>query len=479
LPQEPNVAVTVTCTKCAHTLKAKDVLAGKKVMCPKCQAIILVPALAKVAESSSPGATGQSPTAATAARGGGPKPAAAAARPRAMTSEQLAAALGGQIALPRVSLARKVGTLLVLLVLLVLLAAYLAILAAVAWLVFWLATHDFGSSVPSAAVSLAMAGAALVFLCLLRPLFMPHQRSVKSYSLRPGQEPVVAELVERIGKLLNAPLPTTIQIDCSPRLSLDRAGRTLTLGLGLVAGLTIEQLAGLVAGQLAQHRRGAASGPMNLTRAINGWLWRTVYQQDRFEQWITRVNLRPGFHLGRLVLPLRPLSFLARAAVWVPMFIGNTVAAALVRRTELDADLCAARLVGQQTQVENIDRVKIVEYTWEGILAEVSFLFKEQKLPDSLPHELAARMRDITPELAAALIESVIKPEEIPFDSRPSEAERRAAVAAEPAKGVLSCPLPAAALWTDFGKLARDVSFEYYSAALGAQHLKAALRRVE
>jgi hypothetical protein len=290
---------------------------------------------------------------------------------------------------------------------------------------------------------------------------------------------VVAELVERIGKLLNAPLPTTIQIDCSPRLSLDRAGRTLTLGLGLVAGLTIEQLAGLVAGQLAQHRRGAASGPMNLTRAINGWLWRTVYQQDRFEQWITRVNLRPGFHLGRLVLPLRPLSFLARAAVWVPMFIGNTVAAALVRRTELDADLCAARLVGQQTQVENIDRVKIVEYTWEGILAEVSFLFKEQKLPDSLPHELAARMRDITPELAAALIESVIKPEEIPFDSRPSEAERRAAVAAEPAKGVLSCPLPAAALWTDFGKLARDVSFEYYSAALGAQHLKAALRRVE
>jgi len=474
------VAVTVTCSKCAHTLKAKDVLAGKKVMCPKCQAIILVPALAQAVAPQAP-----AKSSAAASQSSEQPPASAktlapmVSRAPALTREQLAAAFNGQIIIPRVSLGRKLGIVLVLLVLFLLVAVYLALLAGLAWLVYWLATHDFGSSIPSAAVSLAMGGAVVVMLCLLRPVFMPHQRSLKAYALRPGQEPLVGELVERIGKQLDAQPPATIQIDCSPRVALDRSGRTLTLGLGAVAGLSIEQLAGLVAGLMAQHRRGAASGPMNLIRTINGWLWRTVYQQDRFEQWITRVNLRPGFHLGRLVLPLRPLSFLARAAVWVPMFIGNTVAAALVRQTELDADLCAARLAGKQTFVELLDRVKIVEYTWEGILAEISFLYKEQKLPDSLPHELAARLKDTTPELAAALIESVIKPEEIPFDSRPNESERRSAVAAEPAKGVLACPLPATALWSDFGKLARDVSFEYYSAALGAQHLKSALRRVE
>ena len=73
-------------------------------------------------------------------------------------------------------------------------------------------------------------------------------------------------------------------------------------------------------------------------------------------------------------------------------------------------------------------------------------------------------------------MESVIKEKEIPFDSRPSEADRRAAVASEPAQGVLKCPHQATALFADFGKLARDRSLEYYSAAFGAQHIKSAIR---
>jgi hypothetical protein len=469
------VALTITCSKCSHTVKAKDELAGKKVMCPKCQAIIAIPALSPAAAKPS-GLGARIPGRPWGERS---SPTAPAAPAPSLTREQLLAAFQGQIEVPRVSLARKLGTLLVLGVLLGLVLVYLALLAAVAWLVYWLATHDFGASIPAAAVSLAMAGAAIVLVCLLRPLLMPQQRSQRTYLLQSAHEPMLTEFIAQIGKQLDAPPPAALQIECSPRLTLDRAGRTLTLGLGLVSGLSVQQLAGLVAGHLAQHRRRAASGPTNLIRAINGWLWRSVYQQDRFEQWITRVNLRPGLHLGRLVLPLRPLSFLARAALWVPMFIGNTVAAALVRQTELDADVCSARLIGKQAFTETLDRVKIVEYTWEGILPELSFLYKEQRLPDSLPHELAARMREMTPELCATLVQTVITAEEIPFDSRPSEAERSGAVAAEPASGAIACPPPASGLWTNFGKMARDASFDYYSAAFGAQHIKTALRQVE
>lgn len=479
------MALTITCSKCAHTLKAKDALAGKKVMCPKCQAIIAIPALAPTAAKTDAGAAKKGSPGASLeripGRPWGERSAVAAPAPPdpSLTPEQVRAAFRGQIEVPRVSAARKVGTLLVLGVLFGLVLVYLAMLAAVAWLVYWLATHDFGESIPAAAVSLAMAGAAIVLLCLLRPLLMPQQRSHRTYPLQPAHEPVLTEFIAQIGKQLGAPPPAAIQVECSPRLALDHAGRTLTIGLGLASGLTAQQFAGLIAGLLAQHRNGAASGPTNLIRAINSWLWRSVYQQDRFEQWITRVNLRPGFHLGRLVLPLRPLSFLARAALWVPMFIGNTVAAALVRRTELDADLCSARLVGKSNFAATIDRVKIVEYTWEGILPELSFLYKEQRLPDNLPHELAARLREMTPELCSTLTETVIMAEEIPFDSRPSDADRLAAVAAEPAEGVVTCPLPSPALWADYGKLAREVTFDYYSAAFGAQHLKTALRRVE
>src|SRR5262245_4855992 len=184
-------------------------------------------------------------------------------------------------------------------------------LAGVGWLIYWLATHDIASSIPAAG-ALALAGAVFALICLLRPLFMPQERAHKEYPLQAAQAPGLTELIAQIGKQLDAPSPTAVQVECSPRLAIDRTGRTLTIGLGLVAGLTVQQLAGLIADLVALHRRGAPSGQTNLIRAINGWLWRSVYQQDRFERWITRVNLRPGFHLGRLVLPLRPLSFLAR-----------------------------------------------------------------------------------------------------------------------------------------------------------------------
>jgi hypothetical protein len=88
-------------------------------------------------------------------------------------------------------------------------------------------------------------------------------------------------------------------------------------------------------------------------------------------------------------------------------------------------------------------------------------------------------MSDVSPELAATLLQTVIKEEEIPFDSRPSDADRLAAIAAEPASGVLSCPQPASALMSDFTRLAREVTFDYYAGAFGAQLVQASLKKMQ
>ncbi len=334
-----------------------------------------------------------------------------------LTSDEVRALLAGQLTLPPVSLVQKLAAPLVLLVLLVMVLCYLALIVAVAGLAFWLATSEWGASIPPAVRWVAVGLAGLALGCLLRPLLMPQERSQRTLPMPLKQEPVLAELLTQIGKHLDAPLPDTLIVECVPGRSLDRSGRTLKLGLGLVAGLSVGQFAGLLAVLLAQHRRRAGTGPTNLVRAINGWMWRCVFREDRLDQWITRANLRPGFHAGRLLLPLRPLSYLVRMVLWVPMFIGNTIAAALVRRAELDADRCAARLIGRTAFGELQDRIKLVDYTWDGIQAELAFLFKEQRLPASLPDEVAVRLEELSPDLAHTLLATVIKPEEIPFDS--------------------------------------------------------------
>jgi hypothetical protein len=477
------VSISTTCPQCSHSLKAHDGLAGKKVKCPKCDAIIAIPkpavAAAGVAADAPPG--GKLPAGSSAPS---PSPAnlrkakdAVAAAPRIapITSDEIRSLFAGQLTLPPVSLVQKLAAPLVLLVLLVLVLGYLALIGAVAGLAFWLATSEWGVSIPPAVRWVAVGLAAVALGCLVRPLLMPQERSQRTLPLPLAQEPMLAELMAQIGKQLDAPLPNTLIVECAPGRSLDRSGRTMKLGLGLVAGLSVGQFAGFIAVLLAQHRRRAGTGPTNLVRAINGWMWRCVFREDRLDQWITRANLRPGFHLGRLLLPLRPLSYLVRMVLWVPMFIGNTIAAALVRRAELDADRCAARLIGRTAFGELQDRVKLVDYTWDGIQAELAFLYKEQRLPASLPDEVAVRLGDLSPDLAQTLLATVIKPEEIPFDSRPTDEERLEVVASEPASGIVASERPATALWSDFDKLARELTFQDYSRVFGAQHIKAAM----
>jgi hypothetical protein len=468
------VSISTTCPQCSHSLKAHDGLAGKKVKCPKCSAIIAIPkpAVTPAAVRADDPARPVAPAVAQLRASSGAAP--AAARP-SLTAADVRVIFTGPITLPPVSLVQKLAAPLVLLVLLGMVLCYLALIGAVAGLAIWLATVDWGPSIPPAVRWVAVGLAAVALGCLLRPLLMPQERSQRSLPLPLAQEPVLAELLGQIGQKLDAPVPSSLIVECAPGRSLDRSGKTLKLGLALVAGLSVEQFAGLVAGLLAQHRRRAGTGPTNLVRAINGWMWRCVFREDRLDQWITRANLRPGFHAGRLLLPLRPLSYLVRMVLWVPMFIGNTIAAALVRRAEFDADRCAARLIGRADWAGLQDRLKLVDYTWDGLQAELAFLYKEQRLPASLPAETAARLDELSPDLAQTLLATVIKPEEIPFDSRPTDEERQEAVSREPDEGVVSSSTPASALWYDFGKLAGELSFQDYSRMFGAQHIKSAL----
>jgi hypothetical protein len=78
----------------------------------------------------------------------------------------------------------------------------------------------------------------------------------------------------------------------------------------------------------------------------------------------------------------------------------------------------------------------------------------------------------------AALRESVTKPEEKPFDSRPSDEERLAAIREEPAEGALACSLPASALFADYGETGRKMTWDYYVATFGQKLLTTALVRV-
>ena len=462
------MAITAHCSSCGATLQVKDEFAGRKGKCPKCQASIRIPEKA-VAPAAAPKTTA---------------PTAPVQQPKlpadpAAIQEAILGAFDSRMTPPAVPLGRKLFTVAVAGVLLILPLFYIAALGGLGYGIFWLATSSYGRELSPAVFWIAIVTAALLLLCLLKPLVEPRRLLVEVYPLTADKEPLLTEFLQLIGKQVNAAPPARVQTECSTRLELDsRRGGTLTIGLPLAASLSAEQLAGLIGGQLAHVRKNAGCGPTNLIRSINGWLWRSIYEDGRFDAWLARVAQRPKFSLAKLLVPLRAAKLVTQAVLFIPMFIGNTLAQNLVRQSELDADRAAARLVGRETFAATLLRLGDIEFTWQGVLAELAFLHKEQQLPDSLPQQLSLRMLDMTPELAAALRETVGKPEEKPFDSRPSDADRLAATQHEPVGGVCVCGLPARTLFATYEETARQITFDYYSAQFGAQLLKTGLKKV-
>jgi predicted Zn finger-like uncharacterized protein len=499
------VAIAVECPHCGKQLRVKDELAGRKGKCPQCSQTIQIPATVGAAVAagaavkqpaksvpgknvSEPRETATSDTAAvsTAAATTQTAPAAVAtpakpaapAKPAPQTYEQIRetvlAGFSGQLTPPKVSIVRKLGSLLVLLVLLLMPVFYAAVVGAVGYCLYLLVTSN---TIPfttmawphPAAQYGAEAAAALFLIGLIKPLIEPQRRGEKVYPIDAANEPLLCELTTKICEQVGMKPPKTIQFECSTHFAATKSGRVLTLGLPAAASLSAEQLAAVMLNLLAHCRPGSGAKIMNAIRGVNYWLWRSVYGQGRFDRWLALVAQRRHLHFAKLLLPLVLMRLPAQLVLFIPMFIANTLAQSVVRAAEFDADKAAARLVGKKMFGIVIERLEHIDFVWTGLPADLKFLHKEGQLPPNLPQEVSVRMQDMTAELVAALRDTVNAPEEKPFDTRPSTSDRLQALNDEPAEGVFRCGVPARNLLRDYEGLARQISADFYAARFGAK----------
>jgi hypothetical protein len=441
------MAIAIECPQCGKTLRVNEELVGRGGKCPKCQAKFAVPR--------------------------------AAAGPRAMEQAKTLTTADlnftGRIELPKVGVPRKIGAAAVLAVLLLMPLFYAAVILGLAYAMFWLAVSSIGRSLEPVVFWLIEIIAAAVLFCLIKPLVEPKRRGIASYPVNLADEPLLVRLLSQLSDHLAAPTPQRVNVNCDPRVVLGRGGE-LTIGLPLLACLSVEELAGLLAYQLALVRGGTASAVTGLIRGINSWLWQSVYGRGRLDQWLSIVGQRQHFHAAKLLLPLKLARFPTQAVLFVPMFIANTIGAGVIRLAERDADRIAARLIGAKAYAALLEREELIDFTWEGVVAELEFLHREQQLPQKLPEHLALRMQDMTPELRAVLGETVNQPEDRPFNSRASRPERLEWLAGEPASGVLECPAPAKSLLSSYDELAKQMSRDFYARRFGSQYLRTALQ---
>lgn len=391
------------------------------------------------------------------------------------------AALSGRLPAPPLPPAYFLGLVLVSTAMVVLPLLYLALVAASAWLAVWWASNGFDLLMrgPLASahlrfglfvVPLVAAGAVPAFL--VKPLFAPRITPPSDLQLTRGDQPGLFAFVERLAGLVGAPVPDRIVVDCQVNagaglelglLRRDGPALTLRIGLPLVAGLTLPQLAGILAHEFGHFGQGAGMRLARVIRRVNAWFQRVAAERDSWDQALAD-GRREGGWWGLACLGAELLVALGRQALYGLMVAGHAISCFLSRQMEFDADQYEGRVAGSSGFADAALRLRVLDASAQFVLGSV---LREGRFVDDVP-ALIARVADQAPPRLTADIKRAVQLSGTGlFDSHPSDMERIRRVRLGRFPGLLAGVDPASQLFRDFPGLCRRATAAFYEDALG------------
>jgi hypothetical protein len=336
----------------------------------------------------------------------------------------------------------------------------------------------------SSAIGLALLPAWLlppalgfvILICLIKPLFFRMAKGEGELRIAPAQEPMLFEFVAYLCKTLQAPVPKEIHINCEVNAAAAfRRGllsspndMVLLIGLPLAEGLTLQQLAGVIAHEMGHFSQKAGLRLSMLVRMMSFWLVHLVYRRDSLDAMID-LNARDSETLTvRIILQLtRFVIWLSRAILWTAMLAGHAVGSYVMRHLEYDADRYEVRLAGFSSFDTTMREMFSLGVAHGMAMENLGDQWREKRLADNFSHLVLANrkegVRKIAPQLETYLRNE--KPER--FGTHPTARQRTARAMREKGVGVFISDLPATALFYDFDKLSRTVSFAFYRGLLG------------
>jgi Zn-dependent protease with chaperone function len=326
---------------------------------------------------------------------------------------------------------------------------------------------------------LPLFAGSVVLICLVKPLFARSVSKDSPVRLTPEQEPLLFQFVARLCAALNAPVPKEIRVDCQVNasasfrrglLSLASDDLVLTLGLPLVAGLSLQQLAGVMAHELGHFSQRAGLRVSVVIRVVNMWFFRLVYQRDRLDAALESAVDKTRFPWIRSYFRIT-LFFvkMTRRVLWALMMFGHMVSSFLMRQMEYDADRYEVRLAGFSSFDFTMRELFSLNVAHDVTMQDLDEQWKEKRLVDNFPRLLILNRREWVRQIAPQLETYLRNEPEGLFDTHPTARQRTARALREKGVGVFTSDLPATALFYDFDRLAREISLHFYQGLVGNQ----------
>jgi Zn-dependent protease with chaperone function len=380
---------------------------------------------------------------------------------------------------------------LVTVAMLVLPVSYLALVFGVGGAVVMFATRwfrwmdaAFGARemvvVNSVVYVLGLLAGGLVLVFLVKPLLARPVRRSQPLALSPSAEPLLFAFLGMVCDTVGAPHPVGVEVDCRLNASaryrgggvgLVRGDLVVTLGLPLVAALSVRQLAGVMAHEFGHFGQRFGMRASALVRAVNGWLARVAGERDGWDE-----TLEIWVH-GASDWRLRLVGGMAKVGVGGSRAVlrglrrvGHAVSCLLLREMEREADRCEVAVAGSAAFEATRRRLRTLNEVARGYYQALRAGWdRNRSLPENFPRGMAAAEAALSAEERAVILERADRREARWFDTHPPDAERIARARGVGAEGLFVVEGPASALFADFDVVARQATVVHYEDDLGLE----------
>lgn len=381
----------------------------------------------------------------------------------------------------RVSAAYRLGLVVVATAMLLLPLLYTALIGGTGSLVWWHLTANAwilegrsGQWRLLAYLAPAVVGIILMFF-MVKPMLARPSRRQDFLVIDAQAAPALFLLIGEICRQVRAPRPQRVQVDCSVNASAGllygpwspRGGLVLTIGLPLVAGLSIRQLAGVLAHEFGHFAQGGGLRLTGVVRGVNAWFGRVVYERDEWDVRLERWSRESDWRLA-IVL------WLAKGAVWVSrkvlyglMLAGHAISCFMMRQMEYDADSYEIKVAGSETFIKTSTRLRELSLAARFAYDDLRQGLATGSLPENLPAFLVERGQRLSPGVLESTRQHGEEETGV-FDTHPCDADRaRAAIAAADPGVLMDADGEATRLFNGFDVLSAAATRDHFEHDLG------------
>eukprot|EP00913_Durusdinium_trenchii_P028402 g26630.t1 len=382
----------------------------------------------------------------------------------------------------RTTVSYRIGLAVVAFGMLLLPLAYLGLIALTLGGVVWHATANFTllktyrSLIGLALYLLPLLFGGFLVVFMFKPFFARKAAQQRKRRIKREAEPCLYDFVEQIAATVGAPAPRSIRVDCNVNAaasfrngiwSMFGSDLTLTIGLPLVAGVSVRQLAGVLAHEFGHFTQGAGMRMSYLIRITSFWLMRTVYERDAWDEWLYRMSKESRFYLQAVFYPARFFVWVTRLLLWCLMSTGHVISCYLLRQMEYDADRYETRLVGADTFAATAKKLVDLNVSHQMAFGDLRQFWDEGRLADDLPALIVANIKFITPKIRNDLQKLHREQRTELFDTHPADRDRIASARLEKSVALFRLPrelaaTPATVIFRDFESTCKKVTLLYY-----------------